>query len=354
MSRISDHVLALFVENCQHHIVKPLGEGLINQTFLVAGNSDKFVLQRINHHVFTRPENVVTNSVLISRHLNALGDAYPLDIMVPRANLSGDFMTCIDGEYWRALGYITNSVSVQTIDNAKQAWSAAHTFSRFSMALSTINIENIAPIIDKFHDVNFRFHQLSLSIENATPERKRTAQTLINRFTSQANFRQEVNQVIEKLPQRVTHNDTKINNLLFDSSTGEPKSVIDLDTCMVGYLMHDFGDMVRTCCSSLDEDDLRIDEMTLKTTVFDNLLAGYLDGLNDDICQRERQSLLVGAQLMPLMIGCRFLTDFLNNDVYFSTTRKNQNLARAANQFKLFELVSSYIERLKNEQSVVV
>lgn len=349
----SKEIIAHFVDDTSLYRIEPLGAGLINQTFLVSSQCDKFVLQRINHHVFTQPINVIDNSLSISEHLNHLGEGYPFDVMMPHANVNGNFATIVNNEVWRALTYVANCTSPDTINDEHQAQLAANTFSHFSMALAGLSVDKIKPIIEKFHDVDFRFSQLSDAIINAQPERLKIAHSLIDCYKSQLFFIDQVRDAIAILPQRVTHNDTKISNLLFDVTTNKPKAVIDLDTCMIGYLMHDFGDMVRTCCSSLAEDDVNIDTMVFKESIFEALLTGYLSGLNDTVDNNERQSLLMGAKLMPLMIGCRFLTDFLNNDIYFSTAREKHNLDRALNQFRLYELASEYVDSLKSSQLVV-
>lgn len=354
MTRWRDEdVLSCFVTVTSDYVVKPLGQGLINQTFLVENvdnNTDKsangcFVLQCLNHLVFTQPQNIVDNNILISEHLTQLGREYPLAIMMPKASLSGEFLVVINGEYWRALSYVDNCISPQTIDDNAQAQQAAQTFAQFSKALASLSATSLKPVIDKFHDLPDRLLKFSNAISNADSTRLSHAQSLIKQYQLQANFIQIVNELVLELPQRITHNDTKINNLLFDKNSLQPKAVIDLDTCMSGYLMHDFGDMVRTCCSSISEDDVNIDDMVFKADIFENLLTGYLSGFDGNIEELERNSLLIGARLMPFIIGCRFLTDYLMGDVYFSTSYELHNLDRAANQYKLFQLTSDYITK---------
>jgi Ser/Thr protein kinase RdoA (MazF antagonist) len=344
-------VLSCFVKNTEDYSVRTLGEGLINQTLLVEGSNENFVLQCINQNVFPNPQNVVENSLLISRHLESLRTDYSLQIMTPRASQSGEFLVFVDGGHWRALSFISHCYSPQTIDDIAQARQAANTFAQFSMALSDLSTENMKPIIDNFHDLTYRLTQLSDAVSSANKQRLIAAQQITSKFQSQTEFINGVNDLVEQLPQRITHNDTKINNLLFDETTQLPKAVIDLDTCMPGYLMHDFGDMVRTCCGSLAEDDGDVDNMTLKSDIFDNLLEGYRSGLKNDVSSLELDSLLIGARLMPFIIGCRFLADYLSNDVYFNTSRDSHNLDRAINQFRLFELVSEHLgsSKIKRE-----
>jgi len=351
--KCDEAVLSYFVQNTADYHVQTLGAGLINQTLLIESSNDCFVLQCINQQVFPKPQNVVDNSLLISGHLNSLGTDYALKVMSPRASITGDYLVCIEGQYWRALSFIDQCISPQTMDDGGQAKQAARTFAQFSMALRGLSPLDMKPIIVDFHDLIARLSQLCDAADGANKQRLMAAQNTIKQYLSQTDFIQLVNNLIEQLPQRITHNDTKINNLLFDKNTLEPLAVIDLDTCMPGYLMHDFGDMVRTCCGSLAEDALNIEDMTIKSDIFDNLLTGYLSGLDDDISDLERDSLLVGARLMPFIIGCRFLTDYLNDDVYFNTSHDSHNLERAINQFRLYQLLSHHLVCLENKRVTV-
>lgn len=337
------NVLPHFVKDISQYQLNSLGNGLINDTYLVRSHDDIFVLQRINTVVFNNPQAVVDNSLVIAEHLNASLSNYSLAILMPRPSLSGQFVVIVDGCYWRATEYIDNAHSVESIVEPKQARAAAYTFARFSMALSDVDVTRINPIIDNFHDLNYRLIQLEQAILNASEERLSEAQSLIKCIQSHTRFIDEVTETIAQLPLRITHNDTKINNLLLDNETLLPKAVIDLDTCMPGYLLHDFGDMVRTCCNSLAEDATNIEAMTFKSDIFDELLGGYQAGLGDSVTAQERSSLLIGVKLMPFMLGVRFLTDYLNDDVYFLTRYCAHNLDRAANQLAFYQVVTKYL-----------
>ena len=152
--------------------------------------------------------------------------------------------------------------------------------------------------------------------------------------------------LIKTLPVKVTHNDTKINNLLFSSNTHQAIAVIDLDTCMPGFLMHDFGDMVRTCCSNLPEDSTALDQMTIRLDIFSALAKGYISTLDKHISEIEKGSLLIGALLIPFMMAVRFLTDYIDGDNYFHIKHQEHNLERAKNQMQLFKLLSQQREQL--------
>lgn len=346
-------IVSRYVKDADCATVTPLGNGLVNLTLMVTTSTSKFVLQRINHHVFPNPHAVVENSAVISSHLLAKDTNYQYAVTTPRASLNGCLLEVIDNEYWRALEYVKNTMTVDAISDEQQAYDTSFSFAKFSGALASLPASSLQPIIERFHDLSWRLSQLETAKKNASTLRLNKAKQIIDAFESQHEFVAQVTQLVKQLPLRITHNDTKINNLLFNQTTKLPHAVIDLDTCMPGYLMHDFGDMVRTCCSSLAEDATNIKDMEFQPVIFQQLMAGYIDGLAGIASAIEVESLTMGARLMPFIIGSRFLTDYLDNDVYFATTRENHNLDRAANQFKLFELVTDFTARTENKQQVV-
>ena len=171
---------------------------------------------------------------------------------------------------------------------------------------------------------------------------------MVNFCFDQVNFIKKVAEFVAVLPVQVTHNDTKINNLLFNSESKKPIAVIDLDTCMPGFIMHDFGDMVRTCCSTLPEDGVELKDMQIRMDIFEALAASYIESFAGKITQLERESLIIGAQLLPFMIGIRFLTDYIDGDNYFHTNHATHNLERAKNQLHFFQLLHAAEDELTN------
>ncbi|WP_435274189.1 phosphotransferase enzyme family protein [Psychrobium sp. nBUS_13] len=346
-------IVSRYVKDADCATVTPLGNGLVNLTLMVTTSTSKFVLQRINHHVFPNPQAVVENSAVISSHLLAKETNYQYAVTTPRASLNGNLLEVIDNEYWRALEYVEDTITVDAISDVQQAYDTAFSFAKFSGALASLSANSLQPIIERFHDLSWRLSQLEAAKKSASTQRLNRAKPVIDAFESQREFVAQVTQLVKQLPLRITHNDTKINNLLFNQATKLPHAVIDLDTCMPGYLMHDFGDMVRTCCGSLAEDATNIEEMAFQADIYQQLMAGYIEGLAGIATAIEVDSLTIGARLMPFIIGSRFLTDYLANDVYFATTRENHNLDRAANQFRLFELATDFVASTENAQQVV-
>lgn len=332
------------IENC---IVNQLGDGLINDTFLIKSPTSQFVLQRINLHVFPQPELIAQNAKLIHNHLTdkALSKNYPFNSIGHVKNSKGELLTYINDECWRAITYIPDTFTVNTIDNIQQASLVAKAFATFTANLCDFDSKTLADTIPNFHCINSRMSQFKKAFKNTTPEKIAEADLCITFINNNKNFIEHVNKATKNLPSRVTHNDTKINNLLFCKNTSKPKAVIDLDTCMSGLLMNDFGDLVRTTCVSIDENNTNLKNMTLRLDFFEVIVKAYINAFHD-MSQEEKESLVIGAKLLPFMLAIRFLTDYLNNNAYFHSEYECQNLDRAKNQFHLFSLLNDRHDEL--------
>ncbi len=343
-----EEVVNQFGYQANNYQAVPLGNGLINHTFFIEDDRKNMVLQRLNHNVFPQPQQVIENAELISQHLCSQkeNNNYPLT-PIWQLNANNGDIAVQQGEYtWRALHYQPNCYTIEAISTTTQASQAATAFAQFTAALSNFDAKKLNTIIPDFHNIHFRLNQLNQAIVSDQADRLTTCQPWIKYCLAQQGFIDQVGKLTTKLPLHVTHNDTKINNLLFCSKLHRPLAVIDLDTCMPGYLMHDFGDMVRTCCSNLTEDSTDLKQMEIRLDIFHALLNAYTDTFKDQITPLERKSLLIGAQLLPLMIGMRFLTDYLNGDNYFHINYPEHNLDRAANQFTLHKLLNRSISKL--------
>ena len=342
------HVLPHYNCSLENATAAPLGNGLINDTYLVKYQSKKFVLQRINEHVFMQPELIIKNAELIHKHLlnqKAL-DKYPLELIGHINSIHHSNLVHLEQGYWRAIQFIPNCYSIEIVETPEQALQAATAFAQFTSALSDFPASELAEIIPNFHNLEFRLEQLQQVIIADPIERLSQCQSLVDEILSQKEFIHQVATMVKKLPIQVTHNDTKINNLLFSSKTNSPIAVIDLDTCMPGFVMHDFGDMVRTCCSNLAEDGTSLENMALRLDIFSALSSGYVATFGEKLSDIEKESLVVGALLMPFMVAIRFLTDYIDGDNYFHIDHPQHNLQRAKNQLNLFKLLSSAEDKL--------
>jgi Ser/Thr protein kinase RdoA (MazF antagonist) len=330
--------------------VSPLGNGLINNTYLVRNINANFVLQRINKHVFKKPKDVIDNAELVNKHLLAKkqNNLYSLSPIWQVSTVNEQQMVIdTDNEYWRAIQYIPNCFTVEEVETPEQAKQVGSAFAQFTASLSDFTATSLVETIPDFHNLSKRMKNLESVIKADSQGRLASCQALVDFCFSAQAFIDEVEELTQQLPIQVTHNDTKINNLLFCAKSNQPLAVIDLDTCMPGYLMHDFGDMVRTCCSNLPEDDTDLASMTVRFDIYTALSQGYIEAFDDKMSELEQQSLAIGAQLLPFMIGVRFLTDYLDGDNYFHVDHENHNLDRARNQLNLYRLLHKDREKLK-------
>ena len=326
---------------------RPYGCGHINDTYIVRcrtadGVTRRYTLQRINHHVFQDPEALTRNIEAVTAHLRrkvlaAGGDPERETLtLVPAENRSTLHRTD-DGDYWRAYLFIEGARTHESVESLEQVYSAAQAFGRFQELLSDFPPDQLHETIPDFHNTPKRFAACMEAVKRDTHNRARAAAAEIAFVTQRAG---EVSILVDllaqgALPERVTHNDTKLNNVMIDDETGMGICVIDLDTVMPGLSLYDFGDTVRSSGNPAAEDERDLAKVGIDLAVFDALTRGYLEATRDFLTPAEVDLLPFSARLMTLECGMRFLTDHLNGDVYFKTHRENHNLDRCRAQFKM-------------------
>lgn len=319
--------------------MKPIGSGHINTTMLLTDEQHSVVVQKLNTDVFPNPEHLVANARAIEQHLTqkAESNAYDLKIIKHLPTTSGSFLVKINGEVWRALEFIGKSYSEDVVSCPEKAQTAANAFGQFAQALSDFDAQVLHHVIPDFHNLAIRIAAFNDKLEADSQNRAEKCQEEIAFCQAQFGLADELESIYGSIPLRPCHNDTKINNMLFCKETDGARSVIDLDTCMPGYWLFDFGDMVRTFCSPEEEDSTDLDNVVVREEIFAALVKGYVAPLENELTSEEKQSFLLGAKVMPFMIGLRFLTDYLDGDNYFATKHSEHNLQRARNQFKLYQ-----------------
>ncbi|MDH5365860.1 MAG: aminoglycoside phosphotransferase family protein [Cyclobacteriaceae bacterium] len=308
------------------------GEGLINNTFLVVSSKGKYILQKLNTNVFSVPESIASNLELLYRN-----DSNQLLVPAIRSENDSIFYVDENRDYWRMNVFVENAVAFQKIEHLYQAEVAAKAFANFLNLTNPIPVSDVKTIIPDFHNSITRWNQFELAIESANEKRKKMSHEAIKKTYAFKYIFDDANKLIEKSPLLVTHNDTKINNVLIDPKKKAFKNVIDLDTVMPGYLMYDFGDMVRTMASSRAENDKNISKVNFRIDVFEQLCKGFSSVYTQKLTEYEKASLTYSGGYMALIMGVRFLTDFLNNDVYYQTSYEEENLYRSLNQLKLID-----------------
>lgn len=323
-------------------IIEPYGNGHINDTFLLTIDTPdgirRFILQRLNRRVFSRPDQVMENIARVTAHLGkkiAQSGGDPLRETLTLVPTDGDTRHYVDenGDYYRIYLFIEHTVSFDLPDTPQLFERSAHSFGKFQLQLADFPAEALHETIPNFHNTPERFRQLEAAIREDRANRRVQVGPEID-FALR--YGREVRRLADaNMPLRVTHNDTKLNNILMDSATGEGVCVIDLDTVMPGLAAYDFGDAIRFGANTAAEDEQNLDKVKLSLPMFEAYARGYLREAGRALTPGEIESLPMGAKLMTLECGLRFLTDHLNGDIYFKVHKENHNLIRARNQFAL-------------------
>lgn len=335
--------------------------GHINATYMAAfeaqdGLRHRYILQRINEKVFKNPLAVMRNVEMVTRHINSKVMRVKRDIGGQTLNLyparkGGLFVAGAGGGIWRCYNFIEGCRTYEIVENTRQAYQAAHAFGAFQDLVSDIPLEGIEETIPDFHDTPKRYERL-MNVADSDPCGR------VADVEAELDFIKERQPIVSKLvnlcsegylPTRVTHNDTKINNVMMDVDTDEAVCVIDLDTVMPGLSLYDFGDLVRTAVSPAAEDECDLSKVSVRMPMFEALAEGYIDACNC-LSDVELDNLAFAGVLISLETGMRFLTDHLEGDVYFKVQRDGQNLDRARTQLKLVE----QLERKQGEMEAFV
>ena len=333
------------------------GSGHINDTFLArfnqAGETVCYIFQRINTNVFRKPVELMENISRCLSHvqmkLEGLPDASRRCLTVVPLKGGNGFHTLPDGSCWRCYLYIERARTYDILDSPAQAYAAAKAFGIFQMQLSDLGGKRLHETIPDFHHTPKRLEAFDRVLASSPKDRRDAAAKEIEFVQSHRGLAPVLLNLLAKgeLPERITHNDTKINNVMLDDESGEGICVIDLDTVMPGLSAYDFGDLVRTSVSPAAEDERDLSKITLRKDVFEALAKGFIDGYDGKMPKKEREMLPFGGVLITFEIGLRFLTDFLDGDKYFKIHRQNHNLDRCRTQFRLVELLESEMSSLR-------
>ncbi|MGL4737082.1 MAG: phosphotransferase, partial [Cellulosilyticaceae bacterium] len=324
--------------------IGPTGNGHINDTYLVTTTGPKrYILQRINHNIFKNPRELMANIEGVLTHLNEKLAPLPgvdleREILTIVPSLSGDSLY-IDhkGNFWRSFLFIDQTISYDQVPNLEVFTDCGQKFGEFQALLADYDASTLFETIPHFHNTPVRFENFLKALEADAVGRAASIQDEIAFVLSRkADAYQLVDQLKKgELPLRVTHNDTKINNILVDSMTQKALCVIDLDTIMPGLSAYDFGDCIRTGASSGAEDEIDLSKIYVVNELFESFAKGYISGVGSSFNETEILSLLTGSKIMTFECGMRFLTDYLEGDHYFKIHRHEHNLDRARTQFKL-------------------
>ncbi|MBM6949428.1 phosphotransferase [Mordavella massiliensis] len=339
--------------------VKPFGAGHINATYAVytpGGEEDElsYVLQRVNSNVFRDPAGVMDNIFGVTEYLRNVirregGDPDRETLSYIKTKSGSNYFEDSEGEPWRCYNFIPDSVCYQLVEDPEQFYQSGSSFGHFLKQLSDYPASRLHETIPDFHNTVKRFDAFQVALKRDLKNRAASCQPEIGFVLArQKDCGVLVRQQEEgALPLRVTHNDTKLNNILFDELTGRGLCIIDLDTIMPGLAANDFGDSIRFGAATAEEDEQDLDKMHFDISLYELYVKGYLEETKDVLTPAEIRSLPWGARLMTLECGIRFLTDYLQGDTYFKTEYPEHNLVRARTQFRLVDEMEQQFDRME-------
>jgi hypothetical protein len=335
----------------------PYGSGHINDTFRavyeLAGCEVHYLHQRVNKNIFKNVQGLMENIGRVTRHQRkkfAEAGAGQIDrrvLTLIQTKAGKDYFVDANGDYWRTYMFIEGAVGIDVVESTGQAYEAAKAFGEFQCQLADLP-GRLHETIPYFHHTRSRFNVLKAAIAADIHGRAADVKAEIE-FAMRREAMVDV--VIDllasgEIPERVTHNDTKLNNVLIDNATGKGMCVIDLDTVMHGSVLYDFGDMVRTTTTTAPEDERDLSRVEMDIAYFEALVKGYLETASGFLTPKELELLPFSGQLITFEIGLRFLTDYLQGDVYFKTHRAGQNIDRCRKQFKMVESMERQMDAM--------
>lgn len=330
---------------------EPYGNGHINDTYCVdfrqSGTLVRYIFQRVNHKIFKDVPALMNNIERVTKHsqqkLAAANDpdATRKSLTVLQSVDGTPYVNDDDGNFWRAYLFIEGAQTYDLIEKTEWAFEAAKSFGEFQKLLVDLPGGRLTETIPNFHHTRNRFDTLMAAVEADSHNRAAEVKAEIE-FAIEREAMVDVLLDLHAsgaIPERVTHNDTKINNVMLDDKTGKGVCVIDLDTTMPGLALYDFGDMIRTASNSAAEDEQDLSKVYSRGEMFETLVTGYLSSAGDFLNQIEKDHLAHSGKLLSFECGMRFLTDYLQGDVYFKTKREGHNLDRCRTQFRLVQSI---------------
>ena len=327
------------------------GNGHINRTYrVVCENGNEYILQRVSQVAFHHPEQLIENIDAVTAHIAGKPELHQQTLHLIETKDGKKFYIAPDGEFWRAYSYISGGICLEAPRTPQDFYEAAVAFGAFQLALADFPPQRLHETIPHFHDTADRFRQLRESVAADTAGRVKDVQPELDFL-----FAREEElctlcrmQAAGELPLRVTHNDTKLNNVLFDPESGKAICVLDLDTVMPGLSACDFGDAIRFGASTAAEDEQELDRVTIDLDMYRAFLRGYLDACGSALTEKEIEVLPLSAKVITGEIGLRFLKDHIDGDIYFGIHRPGQNLDRAHTQLRLVSEMEKKWDEMQN------
>jgi Ser/Thr protein kinase RdoA (MazF antagonist) len=337
-----EKILTAFDINTNVSKIEPFGNGLINNTWHVQCKEGNFILQRINNTIFKKPEDIAHNIKTISTYFSTTQPQYlfvkPLQTIDDK-----DLLFLEDEGYFRIFPFVPHSHTIDVVTNTQQAFEAAKQFGSFTNLLRGLLVQQLKITLPDFHNLSLRYHQFETALANGNVARVAQSMEAIQYLNEQRNI-VSLYEVICTSPhfkKRVTHHDTKISNVLLDKND-KGLCVIDLDTVMPGFFISDVGDMMRTYLSPVSEEEKDFSKIEIREDYFKAIAEGYLGEMKNELSKEEIKHFVYAGKFMIYMQALRFLTDYLNDDVYYGSKYEGHNFVRANNQTTLLK---KYVEK---------
>jgi len=327
--------------------LSPINNGHINDTWKIKfSDHHSYVLQKINQNVFNEPDKVMENIDRVLKHLEKKS-IFKKDLQIIKTIDQKLFYEDEQNNYWRIYNFIENASSFDEIPSAEHTYQAAKGFGLFLSAISDLPSPPLHEIIPDFHNTAWRYDNFLKAIPKAKKERLEKASLLIEQAKDLSYLKDKILNLLDQklIPLRPTHNDTKLNNALLDKDSLETVAVIDLDTLMPGSALYDFGDFVRTAARIGAEDEKDLSKVAFSSEYFEAAIKGFLESTSSFLNDIEVDNLAISSAVITYEMGLRFLTDYLENDIFYKTSHSEQNLHRAQVQFKLIKEMIEYFSK---------
>lgn len=317
--------------------IQVFGNGLIHKTYVLKQKDQpKFILQQVNTTVFKSPAAIENNLLELQTFLKKSDESILLPL--PVKNLEGNLHTTVDNNVYRLTSYVEASHAIDTCIQPEQAYEAAFQFGQFTAAFEKMDVGKLQSTIPDFHNLSFRWKQFEQAVKNGNQQRIDLAKKEITFLYDNQSIVKQFEQIEQSLyfKKRVTHHDTKISNILFNANE-KGICVIDLDTVMGGLLISDLGDMFRTYLSPGNEEETDLEKVFVRKSFYQAIVEGYLDKMADLLTKEEKEAIPYAGEFLIYMQALRFLTDFLNDDIYYGISYEMNNYNRTINQLHLLE-----------------
>ena len=353
------NVIRVFRFEGKYVDAEELHSGNVNNTYhlwyrAADGTQLEYVLQQINTYAFRHPEEVMDNIVRVTAHLRSAiesqGESAENRVLTCVPTQTGEYMYCDpQNRYWRAYYYIRDAIAYDRVEKPEHFYEAGRAFGEFQRMLEDFPVDQLHETIPNFHDTRRRFYAFVAAVAEDRAGRVADLEPEIDFFFDRRKMMTRIVRRIEagRIPLRVTHNDTKINNIMIDGQTGRAVCVIDLDTVMAGSALYDYGDAIRFGANTAAEDEPDTSRVSLDLELFRQFTAGFLSEVGDLLTEEEIQCLPLGIEVMTCELAMRLLTDYIDGDLYFKVDSPEHNLIRAHAQMKLLEDVESKVDQMQ-------